>query len=60
MPSQDEAGRGLGDNARLAAKLGRAITFTLANGRNGGIVCIDNFAMGQRLALSQPTGVVTI
>ena len=42
----------------LAAKLGGAVALALANGRNGGIVGVDDFAVGQRLALRQPAGLV--
>ena len=58
MQGKDEARRWLGDNPRLAAKLGGAVAFALANGRNGGIVGVDDFAVGQRLALRQPAGLV--
>jgi hypothetical protein len=56
MQGKDEASRWLGDNPRLAAELGGAIAFAFANGRNRGIVGIDDFAVAQRLALRQPTG----
>ena len=58
MQGKDKARRWLGDNPRLAAKLGGAIAFAFANGRNGGIVGVDDFAVGQRLALRQPAGLV--
>src|SRR5215472_6225677 len=53
---KDEAGRWLGDNPGLAAELGGAMAFAFANGRNRGIVGVDDFAVAQRLALRQPTG----
>jgi hypothetical protein len=58
VQGNDEAGGWLGDNPGLAAKLRGAMAFALANGRNRGIVRVDNFAMGQRLTLRQPTGLV--
>ena len=58
MPGKDETRRWLGDNARLTAELGRAVALALADGRDGGIVRIDNLAVGQGLALRQPAGLV--
>ena len=46
VQGNDEAGGWLGDNPGLAAKLRGAMAFALANGRNRGIVRVDNFAMG--------------
>jgi YD repeat-containing protein len=53
MQGKDEASCRLGDHARLAAKLGGAVAFALAHGRYGGIVGVDDLAMGQGLALCQ-------
>src|SRR5918992_1190810 len=58
MQGKDEASRRFGNNARLAAELRGAIAFALANRRNRGIVRVDNFAVGQHLALRQPAGLV--
>ena len=58
MQAKDEARRWLGNNSGLATKLGGAVALPLANGRNGGIVGVDNFAVGQRLALREPAGLV--
>ena len=57
-PGQDKASRRFGNNARLAAKLGGAITLPFADGRNRGIVRVDNFAVRQHFALRQPAGLV--
>jgi hypothetical protein len=56
MPGEDEASGWLGDNPWLAAELGGAIAFAFANGRNGGVVGVDDFAVGQRFALRESTG----
>ena len=56
MPGKDKARRRLGDNPGLAAELGGAMAFAFANGRNRGIVRVDNFAVAQRLALRQSAG----
>jgi hypothetical protein len=58
MQGKDEASGWLGDNPRLAAKLRGAVTFAFANGRNGGVVGVDDFAVGQGLALGEPAGLV--
>ena len=58
MQGKDKARRRLGDNPRLSAKLGGAVAFAFANGRNRGIVGVDDFAVGHRFALRQPSGLV--
>lgn len=58
MQAKDEARRWLGNHAGFAAKLGGAVALPFANGRNGRIVHVDNFAVGQRLALREPAGLV--
>ena len=56
LHGEDEARGGLGDNARFAAKLGGAVALAFANGGNGGIVGIDDFTLGQGLALGEAPG----
>ena len=58
MQGKDEARRWLGDNPRFAAELGGAVAFARADGRNGGIVRVDNLTVGQGLALRQSAGLV--
>jgi hypothetical protein len=55
MQAKDEACRGLRNNARFTAKLRGAVAFALTNGRNGGVVGVDDFAVGQCLALREPS-----
>src|SRR6266516_1139193 len=56
MQRKDEARRRLGNNARLAAELGGAVAFALADGGNGGIVGVDDLAVAQCLAVREPAG----
>ena len=56
MQSKDEAGGWLSNNPGLAAKLGGAVALAFANGGNGGIVGINNFTLGQDLAIGKPAG----
>jgi hypothetical protein len=56
MQAKDEAGRWRGDQAGLAAELGGAVALALANGRHGGSVRVDDFAVAHRLALREPAG----
>ena len=58
MQAKDEARRWLGNHSGLATKLGGAVALPFAHGRNGRIVGVDNFAVGQRLALREPAGLV--
>jgi hypothetical protein len=58
MQGKDKARRRFGNHARLAAERRGAMAFALANRRNRGIVRVDNFAVGQHLALRQPAGLV--
>src|SRR5215211_5355960 len=58
MQGKDEASGWLGNNPRLAAKLRGAVAFAFADGRNGGVVGVDNFTVGQGLALGEPAGLV--
>ena len=58
MPGNHKTGRWLGNHARLTPELGRAVAFALANGGDGGIVRIDDLAVGQGLPLRQPAGLV--
>ena len=58
MQGKAEPGRRLSDEARLAAKLGGAVAFALTNGGNGGIVGVDDLAVGQGLALRQAARLV--
>jgi hypothetical protein len=51
MQAKDKAHGGLGDRPGFAAKLGGAMTLPFANGRNRGIVRVDDRAMGQGLVL---------
>lgn len=53
---KDKARRGFRQQAGLATKLGRAIALALHHWGNGGIVGIDDFTVGQLLALGQPSG----
>jgi hypothetical protein len=55
MGGKDKACGGLRDDPRLAPKLGRTVAFALEDGGNSAIVGIDDFAVAQPLALSQPT-----
>ena len=50
---KDKAGRGLRQDTGLATKLGRAIALAFEDGGNGGIIGIDDFAVGQFFALGQ-------
>ena len=50
---KDKAGRGFREQPRCAAKLGWAIACAFEDGRNGSVVGIDDFAVGQPLALGQ-------
>ena len=54
----DEASGWIGDHARLAAKRGGAVACAFAHGSNGGIVGVDNLAVGQRFALRQASRLV--
>src|SRR5215475_1208085 len=56
LKGEDEARGRLGDNAGFAAKLGGAITLAFADRGNREIVRIDDFTVGQRLALSEAAG----
>ena len=56
LRGEHEARGGLGDNPRLAAKLGGAVTLAFADRGNGGIVGIDDFTAGQGLAVREATG----
>ena len=51
-----EAGGGLGDNPRLAAKLGGAVALAFADRGNGGIIGIDDFTVRQGLAVGEAAG----
>src|SRR5713226_2799152 len=56
LHGKDEARGWLDDNPWLAAKLSGTVALPFANRSNGQIVGIDDFAMGQRLAIGQPAG----
>ena len=58
MQGKDKARRGLGDHPGFAAKLGGAMAFALADGRNRGIIRVDDLAVGQRLTLRQASRLV--
>jgi hypothetical protein len=58
MQGKDKTSRWIGDDAGLAAKLGGAVAFALAHGRNRGIVRVDDLAVGQGLALRQAARLV--
>ena len=53
MQGNDDPGRRLSADARLAAQRGGAVAVALTNGRQGGIVGVDDRAVGQGLALRQ-------
>ena len=53
---EKEARGGLSDKARLAAKLRGAVALAFANGGKRGIIGIDNFTLGQGLAVGEPAG----
>jgi hypothetical protein len=53
LVGKDKARRGLRQDAGLAAKLRRAIAFAFDDGGNGGVIGIDDFAVGQFFALRQ-------
>ncbi len=50
---KDKAGRGLRHNAGLAAKLRGAVALTFEDGGNGGVISIDDFALGKFFALGE-------
>ena len=54
MSGEHEAGGGLPDKARFAPKLGGTVTLAFADRSDGGIVGVDDFAAGQRLAVGEP------
>jgi len=54
MRRKDKAGGGLRDDPGLAPKLGRTVAFALENRSNSTIVGVDDFALVQWLALSEP------
>ena len=56
MQGKDEARRGPRRSCRACGQTGRAVAVACANGRNSGIVGIDDFAVAQRLARRQPAG----
>ena len=58
MQGKDEASRRLGNDAGFAAKLRRAVAFTLTNGGNGRVIGVDDFAVGHRFTLRQPPGLL--
>jgi hypothetical protein len=56
LRSEDEARSGLGDNPRLATKLGGAVALAFADRGDGGIVGIDDFTASQGLAVREAPG----
>lgn len=58
MKAEEKAGGHLGNDPRFFAKLSGAVALAFANRRNGPIVGIDNFTVGQRLALNQAAGLL--
>src|SRR5713226_1020392 len=56
LKGEDKARGGLGENAGFAAKLGGTVTLAFANRCNGEIVGIDEFTLGQRLAMGEAAG----
>ena len=58
MQGNDEASRRLDNEAGCAAKRRRSVAFTLTNGRTGRVIGVDDFAVGHRFTLRQPTGLL--
>ena len=54
MRGKDEAGRGIRDETRFAAKLGWAIALALHDGGNGWVVRVDDFAAPKPFAMDEP------
>ena len=50
---KDKAGRGLRHDAGLAAKLRGAVALAFEDGGNGGVIGIDDFALGKFFALGE-------
>jgi hypothetical protein len=50
---KDKTRGGFGDDTGLASELGRTIAFALDNGRDGGIIGLDDFVLAERFALGQ-------
>jgi len=53
LVGKDKARSGLRQDAGLAAKLRRAIALAFDNGGNGGVIGIDDFAVGRLFALCE-------
>ena len=58
MQGKDEARRRLGHHPGLAAKLGGTVAVALTNGGKGGIIGVNDLAVGQGLALGQASRLV--
>jgi hypothetical protein len=58
MQGNDEASRRLGKHPGCGAKRCEAVARPTAHRRNGGIVCVDDVAVGQRLAWRESAGLV--
>ena len=50
---KDKTGSGLGQEASFATKLGWTIAFAFHDGGNGGVIRMNDFALGQLFALGQ-------